>query len=219
MSCGCARARNYFCGTRETAAAWWRSAWLLLRRVRRDCKKKKKKREGRMARRVGGCRRARSTARSGGPSAWLPAAYGAAPPGLQGVGTCAAPRTGCAACRAPSLGWRPPPRGAPRRAKHCPISYSTAAVPCYAASKVEITYLGQGRRIAAVNLPGAAGLFSDCLTGMPPGVGGLGRRLLCDGLLWAPGLGQTSAAATGDPAPGENAVKLHLWAAASYVSA
>jgi hypothetical protein len=36
-------ARNYFCGTRETGAAWWPSARLIVRRVRRDYKKEERK--------------------------------------------------------------------------------------------------------------------------------------------------------------------------------
>ena len=103
-------ARNYFCGTRETGAAWWPSARLIVRRVRRDYKKEEEKKR---------TRREKASR----------AAHGAQPPGLQGAGLCAAPRTGCAACRAPSLGWRPPSRGRPHSTYHVPYLNRLSSCP------------------------------------------------------------------------------------------
>ena len=124
-------ARNYFCGTRETGAAWWPSARLIVRRVRRDYKKEEKKKG--LAERKGESRCARR------PAPWPPGGgpLRGAQDGLRGL-----PRT--LPGLAPSLA------GAPAQHISRPISQPTVVVPCYAASNVEITHLGQGRRTAAV---------------------------------------------------------------------
>ena len=129
VSRSCPIARNYFCGTRETGAAWWPSAQLIVRRVRRDYKKEEKK--GLAEKRRVALRTAPSPLASrGGP-------LRGAQDGLRGL-----PRT--------LPGLAPSPAGAPAQHISRPISQPTVVVPCYAASNVEITNLGQGRRTAAV---------------------------------------------------------------------
>ena len=154
-----ARPRHLFCGTRETGAGRRRSARLLVRRVRRDCKREKEKK---------GKKRTRRERRD---------ALRTAPRPLASRGRAPARRPG----RAARLAAHPPwagvlPAGALRRTQHCPVFCSTAAVPCYAASNVEITYLGQGRRIAAVTPLERQRFLATAQLGCRPGAGGFGHQ-------------------------------------------
>jgi len=90
-------------------------------------------------------------------------------------------------------GLAPSPAGAPAQHIPRPVSQPTVVVPCYAASKVEITNLGQGRALRQSPAPAVQRSSATDPAGCRMALGASAPGLTRDGLLWAPGNCQTSA--------------------------